>query len=77
MAPRKFKRNSQSPYSQQTAHNGNLPADSTNHKAQQFVKAQTLYGLRTVYTVHRDKSKVQRYSPPPVEDTGEFYFDFG
>ena len=83
MSPKRSNRNSQSRYSQQAVHNGNLQVNSTKDNnrvpAQQLqvVKAQTLFGLKAVYTVHRDKSKVQRYSPPPVEDTGEFYFDFG
>ena len=74
MSPRRSKR-IQSRYPQQTAHNGNLQgnSNSTNISVpEQLAKAQALYGLRSVYTVHRDKLKVQRYSPPPVELPGEF-----
>ena len=69
----KSKRKGKPRSSRQTTDNGNSRLHSTNSNtglADQIVKAQALYGLGTVYTVHRDKSKVQRYSPPSG-DTGE------
>ena len=74
MPPRKSKRNSKSRSSQQKTRNGNFqpsPTKITTGLAEEFVKAQTLYGLGNVYTVRRDRSKVQRYSPPLAGNTGE------
>ena len=70
----KSKRKGKPRSSRQTTDNGNSRLHSTNSNtglADQIVKAQALYGLGTVYTVHRDKSKVQRYSPPLAGNTGE------
>ena len=74
MPPRRSKRKSKSRSSQQTLHNNNLRTHlpkSNAGLAEQIVNAQALYGLGSVRTVHRDKSKLQRYSPPLTGDTGE------